>query len=261
LPPTVFFLTDFAGAPTPRQTIETLPPPLPEPPPTPNPCPALDPLAPAMRPISTDVAAPPVPAAYTYRTSGQLLDGQGARAVAATATHAVGNVKVVGPGEFTFDVTVDQGDHLTTTTYHVVPRTSVVPAPGLYIAKVDNGDVVPFTPKPELMLLPFPALRGTTFTAAGSDGATTISYDGLVDDTERVDACGQPVDGVVVRLSNGRASSARTDPGTFGPETFEAAYVIATQYGGLSVRDDFKGGSPAGIALRELHGTINRVPA
>jgi len=260
LPPTAFLLTDLAPPPLPARAVETLPPPIPDVVARPSLCPALDPLAPAKRPVTLDIAAPPVPATYAYRTAGQVLDGGGGRTLGNTATHTVGNVQTLGPGEFTFDVTVRQDTSTTTTTYHVVPRTSAVVAPGLYIAKVDSGALVPFQPKPELLLVPFPALPGTTFNGAGSDGATTITFDGLVDLTERVDACGQPVDGIVVRLSNGRASSARPEPGTAGAETFTATYVIATQYGGLSIRDDFKGGSPAGVAARELHGTINQVP-
>jgi hypothetical protein len=261
LPPTAFLVTDLVGV-RPTPTSETLPPPLPEPtpPPLPSSCPEADPLTAVKRPITTDVVNPPVPAAYLYRTSGQLIDAQGGRNVPATAVHTVGNVQPIGPAEFTYDVTVRQGEDTTTTTYHVVPRTSPVVAPGLYISKVANRAALPFQPKPELLLLPFPALPGTTFNSAGSDGATSVEYDGAVDITERVDACGQPVDGIVVRLSNGKATTGRGDPGTAFVETFDATYVIATQYGGLSIRDDFKGGSPSGFAARELRGVINQVP-
>ena len=261
MPPTAFLVTDLAGSPPPRSPVSTLPPPVPEPPPPPPACPEADPLAPAKLPALTDIPKPPVRGTYQYRTSGTLVDPAGPRTLAPTAVHDVGNVVSIGPGEFTFDVTVRQDDRLTTTTYHVVPRTSPAVPPGLYIARVDSGGgLPPFAPKPELLLLPFPALRGTTFNGAGSDGATTIEYDGLIDETERVDACGAHVDGLQVKLTNGRATTARTVGGTSFVEAFEATYVIATQYGGLSLRDFFKGGAPTGQAARELRGIISQVP-
>jgi hypothetical protein len=255
LPPTAFLVSDLAGGPSPNRPVDTLPPPIPEPPPPPPACPVADPLAPVQRQTALDVLTPPAPAVYTYRTSGALIDRRGSQNLAPTATHRVDNIATAPAGDFTFDVTVTQGERVTPTTYHVVPRTATNPLPGLYIARVGA-----FAPKPELLLLPFPALRGTTFNGAGSDGLTSIQYDGVVDPVERVDACGRPVDGIVVRLTNGRATSGRNEDGTAVAETFEAAYVIATQYGGLSVRDFFKGGSPAGLAARELHSTIGQVP-
>jgi hypothetical protein len=257
LPPMVFTVTDLA-APTPPAA--DLPPPIPEPPPPPPPCPEADPLAAVKRPAALDVQAPPAPATYTYRTSGSFFVNGSDGTLPPTATHEVKDVQVIGPGEFTFAVAVSQGPRVTTTTYHVVPRTSAAVPPGLYISKVDNQRITPFQPKPELLLLPFPALKGTTFNAAGSDGLTTLSYSGVVEETERIDACGEPVDGIRVKLTDGRAATSRPDETQPMVETFEAAYVIATEYGGLSIRDFLSGGGPAGLGARELHGVISQVP-
>jgi hypothetical protein len=264
LPPMTFFVSDLAGGPSPfRPVDDTLSPPIPEPPrPPANPCREAPPLSSARRQIALDVSQPPVPATYTYRMTGTLFDGQGNRQLPPVATRDVRNGRATPntPGDFTFDVAVSQADRTTTTTYHVVPRTSAAVPPGLYIAKVDSGASMPFTPKPELLLLPFPANTGTTFTAAGSDGLTTLSYDGTVSQVDRVDACGEFVDAVTVVLKNGRASSGRAEAGTAVVENFEASYAIATQYGGLAVRDFFQGGSPTGFAARRLEGVISQVP-
>jgi hypothetical protein len=260
LPPAMFLVGDLAGL-LPPAARPAPPPPLPEPPPPPAPCPESDPLAAAKVETTVDIAAPPVPSTYTFRTSGTLLDPLGPRPLPATATREVGAAQYVAPAEFVFPVTVDQGGRRTTTTYHVVPRTSLVVPPGLYISGVDSGEAVPFQPKPELLLLPFPALPGTTFNTAGSDGATTVQYDGRVEETERINACGVPVDGIRVALTNGRATSGRVEEGSRLAEVFNATYTIATQYGGISIRDYFKGEMPgAGLAARELFATINSEP-
>jgi hypothetical protein len=257
LPPMVFTVTDLV---TPPPPFEDLPPPIPEPPPPPSPCPEADPLAAVRKPAELEILKPPAPATYTYRTSGVYFANGRDGTLPPTATHVIGNVNIIGPGEFTFTVAVTQEPRTTTTTYHVVPRTSAAIPPGLYISKVDGSGLTPFQPKPELLLLPFPALKGTTFTAAGSDGLTTLSYSGVVEETERIDACGEPVDGIRVTLTDGKATSARSDGTNSSAETFEAAYVIATQYGGLSIRDFLNGAGAGGLGGRELHGVISQVP-
>ncbi|MDQ1443994.1 MAG: hypothetical protein QOI20_458 [Acidimicrobiaceae bacterium] len=264
MPPSTFLVSGFS-APTPTPP-SVLPPPIPEPVPPlpPSGCPPADPLAPARLATALDITRPPAPATYPYRTSGFVIAGQ-SRTLPPVATHKVDNVHENGPGDFTFDVTVDQAESTpTTTTYHVVPRTSVVVAPGLYISRVvsGSGPLNDFSPRPELLLLPFPALPGTAFTAAGTDGVTAIKYEGTVQTTERIDACGANVDGTRVVLANGQATSARNQGGSQVAEEFNAEYVIATQYGGLSLRDLFQASTPGSTDVygRELRGLINAEP-
>lgn len=261
LPPQVFF-TDTVGGPIP-QTPTTLPPPVPDPPPPPPECPSADPRTPARVPATIDITRPPAPALYRYYTTGFVVGPGGTRHLDPVSTHEVARVLPGATDEFYFDVRVVDAGRVTTTTYHIVPRSSLVVPPGLYISSVDSGGAVPaFEPKPELMLLPFPALPGTTFTAAGSDGATTVAYDGVVTGTVRVDACGTPVDGIEVRLTNGRATTGREQEGTFLAEEFTAAYTIATQYGGLSIQDFLSAALPANptASARQLTSLISQEP-
>jgi hypothetical protein len=124
-----------------------------------------------------------------------------------------------------------------------------------------EGSPLPFSPKPELQLLPFPAVTGTRFNAAGSDGVTSIQYEGVVAATERVDACGENVDGTTVKLENGHAVSQRAEEGADLAEVFNATYVIATQYGGVLLRSEFHGASPdAAGPTRDLFSVISRAP-
>jgi hypothetical protein len=235
LPPQTFFTDALAGPSAGSST--TLPPPVQE---RPRPLPACaegDPRIPARLPAALDVPRPPVPASYEYRTTGHVR-APVFRTLAPVTTHEVANVRAGLLGETYFDVRVFEGESTTSTTYHIVPRTSMVVPPGLYISRVDSGGgLAAFEPKPELLVLPFPALPGTTFTGAGSDGLTSISYDGLVEGKERIDACGTPLDGIKVTLSNGRATTGRTGDEAYVAEEFRAVYVFATQYGGLSIAD------------------------
>ena len=245
LPPQTFFTDALAGPSTGPST--TLPPPIQERPrPLPT-CAEGDPRTPARLPAALDVPRPPVPAAYEYRTSGHVR-APTFRTLAPVTTHEVTNVRAGLLGETYFDVRVYEGESTTSTTYHIVPRTSMVVPPGLYISRVDSGGLAAFEPKPELLVLPFPALPGTAFTGAGSDGLTSVSYDGRVDGTERIDACGTPLDGIKVTLSNGRATTGRTDDEAYAAEEFRAVYVFATQYGGLSIADFLEAKALGGVS-------------
>lgn len=245
LPPQTFFTDAVAGPSAGPST--TLPPPIQERPrPLPT-CTEADPRTPARLPATIDVPRPPVPATYEYRTSGHVRT-PGFRTLDPVTIHEVTNVRAALLGETYFDVRVYEGERTTSTTYHIVPRTSLAVPPGLYISRVESGGVAAFEPKPELLVLPFPALPGTTFTGAGSDGLTSIAYDGRVDGTQRIDACGTPIDGIKVTLENGRATNGREGEGAFVAEEFRAVYVIATQYGGLSIADFLEARALGGVA-------------
>lgn len=258
VPPMTFFTDALAG---PSASPTTLAPPIQE---RPRPLPACteaDPRTPARLPVSVDVPRPPVPATYEYRTTGHVR-APGFRTLGPTTVHEVANVRAALLGETYFDVRVFEGEQVTSTTYHIVPRTSLVVPPGLYISRVDSGGVAAFEPKPELLVLPFPALPGTTFAGAGSDGLTSISYDGKVEGTERIDACGTPLDGIKVSLANGRATTGREAEGSYVAEEFTAVYVFATQYGGVSIADFVEARALGGLAPadRQIISIISEEP-
>lgn len=240
--------------------VDRIPPPIPDPPPPPpEPCPAADPLSAAERAVVLDITAPPVEATYRYRASGAITQGSQTANVEPTSVQTVDNIRSIGPGEFTYDVTaVHSGT--TKTTYHVVPRTSTAIPPGLYIAAVDSGEGNVFRPVPEMRMLPFPAVAGTRFNVASSDGRTTIKYEGVVVETLRLDACGAFVDAIGVRFENGNAAMAIPGPAAPQAEVFTSTYYVATQYGGVITKSVFEGGSVAGDIKRSLTTLISEVP-
>lgn len=202
-------------------------------------CPSADPLAPARREVRNTISAPPAAATYRYRNDGRYEVSGAHPASGAFPARSTRTIRA-GPdatdGSWTFDVVAELVGTTTTTTYHVVPTATAAQGAGLYVRRIDAvaGSIhETFTPIPELLTLPFPAVPGTTFTAAATDPRSRIAmtYDGTVGQTARVDACGQWVDAISVAQANGRIVSPSTN------EQFTARYAIATQYGGISVLD------------------------
>src|SRR5436305_13187099 len=91
------------------------------------------------------------------------------------SVRTVRNVVVASDGTFTYDVVAPLAGVVTTTTYRVVPESSVPSGAGLaglFIAAVatDDGRArSTFAPTPALKLLDFPAVAGTSYTSAGTD--------------------------------------------------------------------------------------------
>jgi hypothetical protein len=170
----------------------------------------------------------------------------------------VDNVVAEQPGTTAFDVTVTNGNASTTTTYRLLPTGANVPfptgvspvfagvppqttppgeaprptgvPPGLYLARVASPGAVAFTPPfPGLVMARFPLDLGSSFDAAASDGATSMSWRSTVKAKATVDACGTPLDAYQIELANGRSTTAN------GAEnvTFTSTLMMGTQYGGL----------------------------
>lgn len=241
------------------------------PPATPAPavaCPAADPLAPIRVPAPNRITAPPQPATYSYRVTGaDTVGGADPRSVSLppTSTRTVRAINEASDGSFTFVVDATLGGETSSTTYHVVPAGPLVPQAGLFLSGMTTtaaGGQTSFTPRPELLLMPFPADPGATFTAAATDGVTTVKLDGTVNQKARVDACGTPLDAVAIHVE-GTVSSA-------GPRSrqddVKADYFIASGFGGLSIQDSVALSSTilqdgaATSASRTLLATISRPP-
>lgn len=258
----------FAPSPSPTTVV----------PPAVEVCPEDDPLEAPATESRRDSAAPPAEQELTYRNNGRFsLSGANANEgvfendTVRTVTDVVTSDD---SDDFTFAVAAPLGGTTTTTTYRVVNTkpareagTALDPAGvddrrGLYLVSTvtegPDGTTSTFHPVPELLLLPFPSVPGDTFTAAGTDPTTGVSmaYDGTVGETTRVNACGTPVQGIEVVLDGGRI---------VGPDQnleFNARYVFATQFGGLSLEDEFIiAGTEAGeSSSRENLATISEVP-
>jgi hypothetical protein len=273
----------LAVAPPDNRTTTTLPAP-------PLPCPKAGPGVTALLAAGTGVTAPPEKGTYAFRTAGKHVVG-GAQAGTVdypkTSTRVVANPKkeagvAGGSATFAYDVIVALGSNYTLTSYRVVPMSDVttLPAPGLYITLIATADAAgkitsQFVPVPSMLLLPFPADQGSTFNVASTDGGrangTTMTYSGLVGDHVRVDACGAVIDtrsvtltGRVAGQSCGTSACGSTaGSGATSTADFIATYAIATQYGGLSVKDEIavQGGGLGAPFNDELSGVINAVPA
>ncbi|HEX7165720.1 MAG TPA: hypothetical protein VF230_01945 [Acidimicrobiales bacterium] len=153
---------------------------------------------------------------------------------------------------FTYQMATYSGSSVTLDTYRVVSGgiyTSVGAinfGPSFYTGQpdrgvslvsrdvIENGRVVAsFSPSTPVLLLPLPAISGSTFQSVSYDpvyGTTYMIY-GEVKQRARVDACGKEVDGWEVV-----AQTALRDPRdgpTAPPRTANLRYFVATGAGGL----------------------------
>lgn len=278
LPPTAVVIT--VPPPEPRfPPSPTMTPSLPpSPPPPPPACPEDHPLqAPRLESPRADIV-PPVEETLSFRNDGTFsLSGANANEGVFTgdSQRSVENVLIADNGDFFYEVRAELGGTVTTTTYEVRIEPldeTVSPAlgaaalqddRGIYIRSVtteaEDGSTSTFSPNPPLLLLPLPNSNGHLFSARSVDtrSGTTMSYDGTVGEAVRVNACGTPLQGIEVVLTNGQI---------LGPDVnveFEARYVLATQFGGISIQDEFNiAGTEAGaISSRKNLAIINDLPS
>ena len=232
-------------------------------PPLPS-CPPNDPLAAPAREAPAQIAAPPVPASYTYTHDGSYaISGADPRSgrFPASSLRTVGRATVSATG-FSFGVTDLLGDVSTTTSYQVVTATGTPNAPGLYLTQVSsqqgNGSAT-FAPAPALLLAAFPLVRGATVTSSGVDPltATSMQFTSTVTGKTRVEACGVPLDSWLLDLSAGKILSPTQNL------DFTASYALGTQFGGLLLRDRtvYRGTNGSEGVTRQDLATISVQPA
>lgn len=279
LPPTAVVINVPPPEPRfpPSPTMTPSLPPSPPPPPPPA-CPEDHPLqAPRLESPRTDVV-PPVEETLSFRNDGTFsLSGANANEGVFTgdSLRTVEDVEIADNGDFTYAISAELGGTVTTTTYEVrIEPLDETASPalgaaalqddrGIYITSVtteaEDGSTSMFAPNPPLLLLPLPNSNGHAFSAQGVDplSGTTMSYDGTVGGATRVNACGTPLQGLEVVLTNGQI---------LGPDVnvqFEARYVLATQFGGISIQDEFNiAGTEAGAtSSRKNLAIINDLPS
>jgi hypothetical protein len=93
-----------------------------------------------------------------------------------------------------------------------------------------------FAPTPGILLLPLPVASGDTWQSVGVDtktGATAV-LDGTVTRRQRIDACGDLVDGWLVDATQTLGSVQNADPQA-GQQA--VSYLIAPQYGAMIVNE------------------------
>jgi hypothetical protein len=113
----------------------------------------------------------------------------------------------------------------------------------LKLQRVDaQGNSSELTFSPAVLYLPLPVQPGEQFTAVGIDARTgsVLQHQARVLRRERVDACGDIVDGWAVESTQTFSGSTETSP----PRTYR--YIIAPQLGGIIVSEEIHVTSPQG---------------
>ena len=111
-----------------------------------------------------------------------------------------------------------------------------------------DGNQVPgiatFEPEPGLLLLPVPVQSGERFSSVAVDPRTgqTVFQQSTVRARERIDACGDPIDGWMVTASQTIANGEEQ-------RTFSYNYLVATQYGAAVILEQI--GVPEGTQFIE----------
>lgn len=251
----------------------------------PSPCPDFDPLSAVVGAGVNIVAAPTAPATYSYRA--EIVDTVGAdkKAFSGGSSWTVGKASAPNAfGDYSFTVTSVMGNERSTRTFLVVkasPGGQAPPAlprdptgnvgapppvslltPGFYLGKVVNDRTkASFTPTPPLPLARFPLVRGQSFSAAASDGTTSMSYVATVKGLGKVNACGEPAQGWSIELTEGRIT--QEIDGVLQSSVFVEALALGTQYGGLILSDSVtvSGTLPTVAISRTSSFKINELPA
>ncbi|MFT5221729.1 MAG: hypothetical protein ACI867_000022 [Glaciecola sp.] len=281
LPPTPVSISPISIPPvrpqyTPPSTRPTTGPLLPSPSPT-DPCPSDNPLDAPATGSRRDVGEPPAEQVLHFRNKGEFsVSGANANegTFAGVTTREIANVVVADNDDFTYDIVAELEGSITTTSYRVVNEAGT-PLPdvvfdqsgandgrGVFIVGVHtvipDGTESSFEPSSPILLLPFPNSLNQTFDASGFDpySQTTMSFTATVGDLRRVNACGKPVLGIELGLTAGRLIG----PG-FDLE-FTATYVMATQFGGVSMSDEFTIAGTEGGSTSSRHNVaiVNEVP-
>lgn len=218
------------------------PPPTTVPPPAPVSCPQAGVLD-IPEPAPAEIAGKPAEGVYSYRQTGTAKVGESQFVLPGQSERVVQNVVDVGDGVFRYDVAITQFDSTTTTTFEVARRVGRSEVDGVFIVRIrkERPGMSPkeFLPvAPGLRIFALPAREATTWRSVATDPirATTMSLEGAITNRERVDACGELIEGwaskVVVTVTRpGTASNSQES-------TIEATYVVAPQLGGLIVSDD-----------------------
>ena len=161
-----------------------------------------------------------------------------------------------------------------------IPRTTNDPELGVAITGTElidaKGNRVPgsepFNPSNAILLLPLP-IQSETFTSSGVDDSSgrTFVNQATVQARERINACGEPVDGWLVEgfiaISDRKDPTAGTDPGNPvtkpGGASYENQYrwnyILAPQYGGLIIGEEIYHANDRANPPRRPESTIRTI--
>jgi hypothetical protein len=227
-------------------------------------CPPASPTAVADRPADIRIGGEPRVGRYRWKREGALTGFE---------RRIVRNVKPEGDKAYTFETVQPTVGRPTVTVKTFRVKTEPVtqganpgglmppsrvgePDRGVSLVRAQeldgNGNpVATFEPPSPLLLLPLPVQQGEHYESVAVDPRTgqTMVLDVTVQRRQRIDACGEVVDGWLV-------DGTLTDTAA-GAESMEVAYIVATQLGGVLVQERFKAGE--GDAAVDLTFTLGQV--
>ncbi|HEV7679634.1 MAG TPA: hypothetical protein VGQ42_13800 [Candidatus Dormibacteraeota bacterium] len=244
-------------------------------------CPTAPAGAAANLPAEPFATTPPSPGSYAWRQAGTFRQGTGtAQAFLPKLAHTVGNVSAPdATGSYSFDVTTSSGGlnglQRVTTSYQVVPPSPAgsnvlgVPATqaaGIYVTAMVMADSSSPNTRlarfaPPLLILQFPASEQPAWSTKGTDSGSgdTLQLSAAVTGHARVDACGTVIDAWEVHATGSLTGPDQT-------LSLDLTYDVATQYGGLIVREkdsiggtQLSGGSMVPVAS-SVEATASAVP-
>jgi hypothetical protein len=218
-------------------------------------CPQASVTAAPLVPTEAFVTGPPPVGLFKWKRGGTVTTASGAKAAfTGYEGRVVRNYKTIDANNFEFQTVQPRLDAegLEISSFHVktngqtvqsvgtngVP-TVRVPAPdaGLVLTKIEKLDKNgtkqgEFAPGQGLLLLPLPVTTGEQFSSVAIDAKNgeTMQNNGTVTRRQRVDACGELVDGWEVQ-------SQLTDSFA-GQLTYN--YIVATQYGAMLISEAYQ---------------------
>lgn len=140
-----------------------------------------------------------------------------------------------------FDVYTDKFKANTTSPVGIVDAPASVgdPLRGLVLTRTETqnaqgfADGPSFTPRDGLLLLPLPVTAGESYQSVAVDPrGGSIVHDAKVRRVQRIDACGEVVDGWLVE-----ATQRITDNGSQQTYQIKYDYLVATQYGAILIME------------------------
>jgi hypothetical protein len=224
-------------------------------------CPEAPPTAAVEVPVDVNITGPPLQGISRWKHDGFALVGENKAPFTGFEKRVVRNYKKLNDTDFSFEtvqpLVTAAGTRFISTSYEVKPNQPNrgvtppagpatppnvgTPDRGLLLTKSEildgGGQVVSsFVPTPALLLLPLPVTAGEQWQSVGVDPKTgsTVVMNATVSRRQRIDACGDLVDGWQVDATQLSSSAQNAEPSA---EPTAYSYLVATQYGGMLIQE------------------------
>ncbi len=226
-------------------------------------CPEAPPTAAVKEPVGVNVTGPPREGVYRWKHDGFATAANGARApFTGFEKRVVRNYKKINDADFSFETvqpvvsggnaaqfivtgyqvnTARPSQSITPPAGPVSPPTLGGPDRGVVLTKQElldsRGQIVSsYVPTPGILLLPLPVASGDTWGSVGVDpkNGSTVVLNGTVTRRQRIDACGDLVDGWFVEATQASAGAQNLEPGA-GQVAY--SYMVAPQYGAMLIQE------------------------